>query len=49
MNKGVRANPAWFWSECINCNARFKTGHYGGGVLQHVDDDKWNESVTRDA
>jgi uncharacterized membrane protein (UPF0136 family) len=49
MNKGVRANPTWLWSECINCNARFKTGHYGDGVLQHVDDDEWNESVTRDA
>jgi len=45
MEEGFRANPAWLWSECINCNARFKTAHYGDGVLLHVDDDEWNERV----
>jgi hypothetical protein len=45
MHEGVRANPAWLWCECIGCGARFKTPHYGDGVLQNVDDDEWNASV----
>ena len=45
IKQGVKVNPAWLWSECARCRARFKTAHYGDGILQPVDDDEWNEAV----
>lgn len=45
MKKGLRVNPAWAWSECVRCGARFKEEHSGDGTLHPVAEKEWQEAV----
>ena len=42
----LRANPAWLWSECVHCGARFKKEHSAEGTLSPAGEDEWEERVS---